>query len=1225
MVLPKYAVKMRSLLVVHIVLLTMTAHSFHYAVDAVRNAKTAESSTPLQGWEKKIQASLKNREKFSKQLEEVRSVLNKLESDIARLKRRLLDRNDRSNKQPNDFSNTLYSILGQQHATLGEGVNILQHIISQIDRGVNLLQEQESTDGQQHQRLASSATNYSYEGIKIISQQLVELQALRSEEEKNRSTTNDELVKRRKAQVLAEEEYENKKQDLETSITNTTKTQTVDRGNGFTVSQKIEILQAEERLAWYRCELAIAKVHEAEQRIYWLDLSLANLKSRLAEANKEFARMKRGVHVDAEYVNTIAKELEQHRQVTSIEREKINDSLRIVSELELQLQHKIHDSQESFGLAPADVALIRTYNKEVRSIRDWEAFTEIAHLIIDESLINIERDVLVAKIELAKSQLRKDEINLQIIKSWHRMTNREARFRTDDEVDQESKLYSVLKSELEGQAASFINAREVAMSRLLQYNLNLDKLKSMIDELQRQKLTLFRADSHTYNMTLDRMDQLSEKIRRYFHWIGSLIEVYSTDIAVVNNTLRMVESVMRELTSKSFWKRSDLSLDWSDLKDFLPSMRVFLQDLGESTRQFFTTERIGSILKVINEFIHQPLRILLCIINIILCITVYFLLKTYLPELIAFMSGVGQGYLFIHTICIAIAALLAFTYQHLKSMYIWIVCFSLIKFSIIRDSYIVQLFYLITIPYALWLLYCMIQHWIAVNQEKKYVLVTEKYQKRFFGIISIMGSVVIVLSCLREAYFAGGYQQSTLPTILFAVMFILGQISAIGLIGRAQILSLVRSDTPMWQWIYEHVMNYYYLVWVTMIGIIIMCNPYVGYGRQVLYVVVRLALTLVLVPLLSWIHNTVKNISIDLFFYQADRDIVKERFAASRIWYSVFVTVSLVIFLVTAIYICAHLWGYHLTLRNMVGWLEHPFYTQEDAAGNIRDINTFSLLKIALYFIAGFVVAHVFNNLVVARVLDPFIVDSGIQNTVMTLLHYLIITIAVFMGVASAGLEGLTTKLAIIMAGLGFATADAIKDFLSYFILLVQRPVKVGDFIRILDGLSTEESVSLTGFVRSITPRSIVIRKRNSTTVVIPNSRVVQNPVMNWTYTRGFFAFEDMFITVPYVSDPLFVRQLFLGVLEKNPNILKNPAPIVRLEGFVDNGYHFLLRGYLTSSKIGDQWDIASDVRLQLVKALHEHNIEVASPIRTLRMLPQHESFLVDDKKEESADTSDRK
>ena len=141
------------------------------------------------------------------------------------------------------------------------------------------------------------------------------------------------------------------------------------------------------------------------------------------------------------------------------------------------------------------------------------------------------------------------------------------------------------------------------------------------------------------------------------------------------------------------------------------------------------------------------------------------------------------------------------------------------------------------------------------------------------------------------------------------------------------------------------------------------------------------------------------------------------------------------------------------------------------------------------------------------------------------------------------------------------------------------------------------------GVVRHITLRSVFLRRKNSVTVIIPNSHVMNKPVVNWNYSRTFFAFDDIMITVSYSVDPLRVKELILKVLDNNINILKNPAPIVQLQNFVDNGFQFMVRAFLSPDKVLDQFDIASDVRLELVRVLRAHAIEVASPTRVVKLM----------------------
>ena len=67
--------------------------------------------------------------------------------------------------------------------------------------------------------------------------------------------------------------------------------------------------------------------------------------------------------------------------------------------------------------------------------------------------------------------------------------------------------------------------------------------------------------------------------------------------------------------------------------------------------------------------------------------------------------------------------------------------------------------------------------------------------------------------------------------------------------------------------------------------------------------------------------------------------------------------------------------------------------------------------------------------------------------------------------------------------------------------------------------------------------------------------------------------------------------------------ILKNPSPVVMLSDFAENGYEFTLRGYISAEKVLDQFMIASDVRIELVKALKNNNIEIARPIRYIKKI----------------------
>ena len=105
-------------------------------------------------------------------------------------------------------------------------------------------------------------------------------------------------------------------------------------------------------------------------------------------------------------------------------------------------------------------------------------------------------------------------------------------------------------------------------------------------------------------------------------------------------------------------------------------------------------------------------------------------------------------------------------------------------------------------------------------------------------------------------------------------------------------------------------------------------------------------------------------------------------------------------------------------------------------------------------------------------------------------------------------------------------------------------------------------------------------------------------------------------LTIPYEYNPAQVRDILFKVLDDHPNILKSPKPVIRLEGFGEYGYEFIIRGFVSSHYTLDMWDIASDVRIGVVQALKDNNIKIAVPVRLMKTT-ELESKEVQSKKEE--------
>jgi small-conductance mechanosensitive channel len=88
---------------------------------------------------------------------------------------------------------------------------------------------------------------------------------------------------------------------------------------------------------------------------------------------------------------------------------------------------------------------------------------------------------------------------------------------------------------------------------------------------------------------------------------------------------------------------------------------------------------------------------------------------------------------------------------------------------------------------------------------------------------------------------------------------------------------------------------------------------------------------------------------------------------------------------------------------------------------------------------------------------------------------------------------------------------------------------------------------------------------------------------------------------IAYKEDPQKVKELLYLAVSNHPNVLRNPKPVIRLEDFSEFGYLFLVRGFVSSAFTQDMWDIASDVRLLMIKILRENDIEIAEYLRLVK------------------------
>jgi small-conductance mechanosensitive channel len=242
-----------------------------------------------------------------------------------------------------------------------------------------------------------------------------------------------------------------------------------------------------------------------------------------------------------------------------------------------------------------------------------------------------------------------------------------------------------------------------------------------------------------------------------------------------------------------------------------------------------------------------------------------------------------------------------------------------------------------------------------------------------------------------------------------------------------------------------------------------------------------------------------------------------------------------------------------------------------------------ALLASILVFGIGYAAARLFQGWLDARVLLPAGISGGVRNSIRTGIGYTGIVIAALAAFSYAGfnLSSIAIIAGALSVGIGFGLQNLVNNFISGLILLVERPISVGDLV-VVGG---EE-----GCVRKISVRSTELETFDGGNVLIPNSYFISEKVKNWTF-RNKVRRVAIPIGVAYGSDPRQVEAVLLTVAGGNPDVLKTPEPVVTLDEFSPASINFTL--YTFVGDINKAGSIRTQLSMAILDAFAEAGIEI--------------------------------
>jgi small-conductance mechanosensitive channel len=276
-------------------------------------------------------------------------------------------------------------------------------------------------------------------------------------------------------------------------------------------------------------------------------------------------------------------------------------------------------------------------------------------------------------------------------------------------------------------------------------------------------------------------------------------------------------------------------------------------------------------------------------------------------------------------------------------------------------------------------------------------------------------------------------------------------------------------------------------------------------------------------------------------------------------------------------------------------WFEHVKEILEIPLIRIGEIHiTFwSILYLfAIFFLLLYLTAKA-RKWIAYKLLVRTKLDLGERLAIGSIFRYVVIAIGFMIILQTSGIDLTTLNIlaGAVGIGVGFGLQNIANNFISGLIILFERPIKIGDRIQVGD---------VEGDVAHIGARSTTVITNDDISMIIPNSKFINEDVVNWSHTGPRVRFKIP-VGVAYGSDVRLVEKLLLEVARENQDVLHDPPPTVRFMAYGDSALQFELRAW-SSTLVHQKGKLFSDLNFGIYDKFKQHGVQIPFPQRDVHI-----------------------
>lgn len=274
-------------------------------------------------------------------------------------------------------------------------------------------------------------------------------------------------------------------------------------------------------------------------------------------------------------------------------------------------------------------------------------------------------------------------------------------------------------------------------------------------------------------------------------------------------------------------------------------------------------------------------------------------------------------------------------------------------------------------------------------------------------------------------------------------------------------------------------------------------------------------------------------------------------------------------------------------------WLS-MVWTYEITSIDDRPITVSTIACGMMLLLVGYFISRLISSLIARLILPKFGLGQAAISPLRTVILYLLMIAFTFVAldVVNVPLAVFAFMGGAIAIGAGFGSQNLINNFISGLILLVERPIRIGDLVNV-DGIDAT--------IKKIGARSTTVRTGSNLDILVPNSKFLENNVTNWTLSDTRIR-TSITVGVSYGSPVKSVLQILDSAVRSHSLVLKEKEPIVLFKDFSDNSLSFEVYFWVHMRHMMDCLQVESDLRVEIDDAFRENGITIAFPQRDVHL-----------------------